>query len=232
MSQIILNKYVLVRVFFQFIISKLNSWIDIYKLSSLLWALYISIQLIMSKLSDLLWEMFESAFLNLFIKTNNIYVILRKIFFTWISKIILIYYIKENGNQNITWNYYLNYNLDKYIKGTYYIKIYDIRGINHIAYNGNLNNINKMNTAQIIENLPRRKNILLLNNGIPNSADLQLLDNYRTNMIYFQESCITNLGTILSLMGLKCDQVAIIQSYPFNKIVMKTDEIDIDYLYQ
>jgi hypothetical protein len=144
---------------------------------------------------------------------------------------MFIYHINDDHVKNVTWKYYLGYDLEKYKTGTFYAKVYNIYGTDHIAYNGDIRSINNMDTLKEIKNPPRRKNVLLLNNGIPLRVNLEILDNYKKYVGHFNNSGITNLGKILSLLGLKCSHVTIIQTIPFMKTTEIVDNMDINHLY-
>ncbi len=70
-----------------------------------------------------------------------------------------------------------------------------------------------------------------MNNGTPVSVDLQILDNYKINMIHFEDDSVTNLAEITKILGLQCTHITIIEMYPFKKITMEIDNVDINYLY-
>lgn len=175
--------------------------------------------------------MFQTIFLNAYLKIYFYFDFFWKLLFAWLGKIVLIYHVNNNNIKNITWKYYFGYGLEKHKIGIFYIRIYDIGGMNHIAYYGDITNLQRLELSKFDETPPKRKNIILLNNGIPINIDLDILDNYKKNMKYFNDSSITNLGKILSLMGLNCSHVIIIQTIPFNKIIESVHNIDINYLY-
>lgn len=171
-----------------------------------------------------------NLYLKVYLKVYQWYTFIWHKIFTWIGKVMLIYHIDGDKMKNITWNYYLKYGMEKFKNGMFYAKIYDIRGLNHIAFNGDISHVHRIK-ADSLENPPKRKNVILLDNDIPIDIDLDVLDKYRTNMLHFEDQGIANLGKILTLIGLKCTHVIIIQMFPFNKKTMKIDEVDIDHLY-
>jgi hypothetical protein len=176
------------------------------------------------------YRMLENFFIKIFLLVHQYYNLIWKNIFLWIGNIILIYHVNDGKMKNITFNYYLKYNLDKFRTGTFYAKKYDTKGMNHIAFNGNVDHINKIGPG-LNDELPKRKKIILLNNGKPVGVDLQILDNYKINMKHFGESSISNLELITKMLGLKCTHVTIIEMFPFNKITMEIRNIDIEYLY-
>lgn len=166
---------------------------------------------------------------NIYLIFYDIYLYLWYILFKVLGSIIFIYHINEDEIRNITWNYYLKYGLDRFRKGTFYTKIYSQYGIHHVAFDGELAHIGKIKIGPI-ENRPKRKNVILLDNGNPINIDLGILDNYKINMKHFDKS-VKNLGLILKLIGLKCSHVTIIQLIPYNKTTMEIHNVDIDHLY-
>ena len=173
--------------------------------------------------------MLQSLFIRTYLCLHHYYECIWKFLFKWIGSILLIYYIEQNQMINITTNYYFGWNLDKYRSGTYYVKIYNIHGTSHIAYQGDLAHI--QNTRVDPEEVPKRKHVVLLNNEQPLEINLEILDKYKANMKHFTNS-VTNLGKITRLMGLQCSHISIIRLIPFNKETMHVDEVNIDYLYQ
>jgi len=156
-----------------------------------------------------------------------------KFLFRWLDNIVFIYHLNENKVKNITWNYYLGYGLDKYKYGTYYAKIFKTSGTNHVAFDGHLDHIENIKIVVTSEiKPPKRKHVILLDNGLPISVDLAVLDNYKINMKHYENYSVKNLGKILKLLGLDCSHVTIIQHVPFSKKTIDVHETDIDIIYQ
>ena len=156
-----------------------------------------------------------------------------KISFGLIGSIIIVYRFDNNKLQNITWKYYLGQQLDKFKSGTFYAKIYNSNGANYIAFNGDLKKLKEINFTGIgyMDNLPKRKNVLLLENDTPIEINLEILDNYKMNTSHFGELSVNSLKNILTFIGLKCTHVKIIQTVPFSQQVLPIDEVDINHLY-
>lgn len=174
--------------------------------------------------------MIRSILVNIYLQLYYYYSALWKYIFDFIGKIIFIYHVNENRIKNITWNYYSGYGMNNFKSGTFYAKIYNADGTHHIAYNGEVSKINNLVPISNPESSPRRKNVILLNDDKPINVDLAILDNYKINMLHFDNS-LTNLGMILKLIGLNCTHVTIIQTIPFNKKTIEIDQVDIHHLY-
>lgn len=148
----------------------------------------------------------------------------------YLGPITILYYLDKDKIKNITLNYYLNYHVDSFRKGTYYAKIYSSYGIQHLAFHGEISDANKIK-IEPGDLCFKRKQVILINHGSPLNVDLNILDNYKINMKQFKNP-VKNLGLILKMMGLPCSHVTIIQMVPFGKKTMEVQEVDIDYLYQ
>ena len=174
--------------------------------------------------------MLQQLIINIWLTIYYYYSLFWRIFFSYIGSFIFIYHIKEKKMRNITFNYYFKYGLDKFKNGTFYAKIYNAEGTSHIAFNGEIDHIHKINIQPDITR-PKRKKIILLNNENPLNVDLQILDSYKINMKHLGDSCITNLAEITKMLNLECTHVTIIEMFPFKKITMEIDNVDINYMY-
>lgn len=154
--------------------------------------------------------------------------------FNKIGNIYIVYYIIDKNNEiykeNISFNYYTGYNLDKYTSGVFHIKIYNKYGITNIAYDGNISEITKIQVTDPYVNRPKRKNIILQENNKPININLEILDNYRQNMMICRNP-ISNLKKILKILDINCTNITIIQSMPFLRQTINIDAIDIDLIY-
>jgi hypothetical protein len=172
--------------------------------------------------------------LRFFILVYQLHRLLWIFVFTIIGRIVFVYHVENDKSKNITLNYYLGYNMNKYKNGCYYLKICDINGTNSIAFVGNLDNI-KLDIFGLCknENPPKRKTIILYNHEKIISFDLEILDNYFTNSKQCKNDIkpIKNLGKILKIFGITCTHIVVIQLYPFKKEQIEPDKIDIEYLY-
>ncbi|XWV26514.1 hypothetical protein QJ857_gp0553 [Tupanvirus soda lake] len=177
--------------------------------------------------------MFQSLLITTYLIMYQYYSMIWKILFSWIGNFVFIYHVNNKKVRNITLNYYLGYKLHKFQTGKYYAKIYNSDGTNHIAFDGHINQIHKIKTHKhkSIDNPPKRKKILLLNNDQPLNINLEILDNYKINMEHFGDSSITNLAEILDIFGLQCTDVTIMEFSPFRRIKKKITEVDVNELY-
>lgn len=190
--------------------------------------------------------MFESLFLGVYFRFYQYYIRVWEYLFTKIKQITFVYYIEGNTKKNITPNYYTGYQINKYKKGKFYTKIYDISGTKHAAFTGNLGQINKLvehgnsdssSTSYYRDNIdveknvaPKRKQIFLTKNSEPINVDLVILDNYKL-VVSKINNPVTNLGEILKLMGIDCTHVVILEMFPFKKTIMAVADVDINELY-
>lgn len=177
--------------------------------------------------------MFRPLLIKFYLILFNLYHNFWQNIFTYIGRISIIYYAnKENKLQNITLNYYSGYNLTKYKSGDYYVKFYDKNGINHIALNGNINDLQYIKTIDTSQCPMRRKNITLYSNDKMLKANLEILDNYKTisNSIT-NGNAITDLEKIFGFLNLECTHIKIIEIFPFTKKIYKTSEINLGDLY-
>lgn len=174
--------------------------------------------------------MFQLFFINIYLSFYKYYNLLWKIFFSWVGNLFFIYFVHNNEVKNITMNYYFKYNLDKFAEGIYYTKIYNSDGTNHVIFKGVVNDINAIKIEENDKNPPKRKNIILVNDDEPLNVNLEILDNYKTNMKYVKNS-VTNLNEILKFIGINCTHVIIIDFIPFKKTTISINDIDINSLY-
>lgn len=173
--------------------------------------------------------MFQSLFLGLYFKFYQYYIRLWEYLFAKIKQIMFVYYIDGNTKRNITPNYYTGYKINKYKKGKFYTKIYDISGTKHAAFTGNLCQINKL-IGMEKDVTPKRKQIFLTKNSEPLNVDLVILDNYKLAISKINNP-VTNLGEIIKLMGIDCTHVVIVEMFPFKKTIMAVTDVDINELY-
>jgi hypothetical protein len=174
--------------------------------------------------------MFWSIFLYIYLKIYQFYCFLWKHIFKKIGTFTILYFIDQDNIKNITINYYLGFSLDKFKNGSFYAKIYNENDFNHIVYKGDILQLEKIKTINTPYKSFKRKKFLLTHNDSPMHIDLNILDNYKKNMDYF-DSSETNLGKILFIMGYKCNKIIIIQTNPIVKTIKNVDEVEIDNLY-
>lgn len=174
-----------------------------------------------------MWQLF---LLQLYMRFHGYYQYFWELLFYYVGRILFVYYIEKDKIKNITINYYTGFGMQKYTKGTYYIRFFDKSGTNHVAYDGCHSHISKFEPTNFLENLPKRKSVVLLDNDKPVIVNLEVLDKYRSNMINFETS-VKNLGKILELLGIQCTHVAVIEMMPYTRNVHHVNDIDIDYIY-
>jgi len=171
----------------------------------------------------------------LFLKLYSYYEKIYQLIFNWINNITIIYHISESKIKNITLNYYTGINLIPYSKGTFYTKTYHKYGSDHIAFNGNLNNITKLHrsiSTNNLDNNPKRKYIItLLNNDKPINFNLQILDNYMKNVIFYGNNAIINLNDIFKYLGVECTHLNLTNINPFFRKTINIDKINLNELY-
>ncbi|BCS83032.1 hypothetical protein QLL95_gp1091 [Cotonvirus japonicus] len=170
-------------------------------------------------------------FLYLYPHIFKFQVFLWNIIFEKISEFKCIYYMDENDNIiNITFRYYLNCFLNNYQKGNYYVKCYNKYGINHVAFNGKLTEINKFKpTSSNI--FIKKRNFSLSYENKPVILSLDVFDNYKTNICFYKDTHIQDLGKICKFFGVNCDTVSILIMKPFSRTNKNIKDSIINDLY-
>ena len=171
--------------------------------------------------------------LSIYLFLYNIIIWIRRLFFSYISRIVTVSYVINDTARDITFQYYFNIGLKKYCKGTYYVKIYNADCTNNFIFDGTIESIQKIKLLGDNEQLSKigRKQVILSdqdNNPIP--VDLIVLDRYKINMSQVDYP-ITNLHTILKLMGICCTYANIVNLRPPSKTTMLISDVDINDLY-
>ncbi|QGR53842.1 putative membrane protein [Moumouvirus maliensis] len=174
--------------------------------------------------------MLNNILIQLLLVLYSFYQYLVKIFFNVFKRICLLYFINDGKIYNITLNYYLKIGLDKYSEGTFYIKEYNSNHINHVAYIGKLSEIKDFKIINH-NSIPRRKNIILMNNDIPCNIDLNIFDNYKIHSDYYHVNCVKNLSIILDILSIRSSHVNIMTLIPFTNKQISTHDLTIDDLY-
>lgn len=174
--------------------------------------------------------MLKNLLFSTYLKIFQYYIFVWEKIFSRIDKIMFIYYISNNNVKNITLNYYLGYGLKKYNFGKFFVKFINIYGTRYVSYIGDIEKIKNINLNENDSN-PKRKNVILLNNNVPVKINLEILDNYKKHMTQFNNSSIVNIGEILSLIGIQCSHVTIIQTKPFLKTTESVNNVDINSIY-
>lgn len=155
-----------------------------------------------------------------------------KYIFAYFDKLIILYYIENGNKKNITFNYYLNYGLSKFNYGLYYVKIFSLSGMNHIAFDGNIGDIEKIKKFGWIEQPQKRKKIILLDDEAkPININLSILDDYKILSTNFKKS-VTNLGDVFKILDIGCTSVSIVQFNPFSKKILSVNDTHINDLYE
>lgn len=162
--------------------------------------------------------------------------ILWDFFFTYVKKLLFVYYYGADEKvKNITFNYWTTIGLDKYRSGIYYLIINHKMGIERVAINGIVNDVEDTTDKILVKDTnidPKRKNVLLLNGDEPVALDLNIIDNYMANSLVVGNSAITDLSIISKLIGVKCTNVAITGKFPnIIRNILSIDKLTIDKLY-
>ena len=150
-------------------------------------------------------------------------------FFGLVNKFIMVYSYENDALTNVTMNYYLGL---VHKKSTYYVKIFDKNGINHIAFNGCCHDLRKIPFIDTNQKLHfKRKNILLLADGAVSNVNLDILDNYRKNLQIYAEKAVVDLDVVLKILNIKCSDVKIISMSPFKILSVPVAGTDINSIY-
>ncbi|AGF85446.1 hypothetical protein QJ854_gp336 [Moumouvirus goulette] len=174
--------------------------------------------------------MLNNILIKLLLILYSVYQDFRRVFFTMFRRIRLIYFVVDKKIYNISFNYYFGIGTNKYNRGTFYIKEYSMNNMNHIAYTGKLSEIQNFKIIDSIS-IPKRKNIIIMNENEAYALDLNILDNYKIHSDYYHESCIKNMSTILSILGITCTHINIMTMLPFNNERIPVQDVTIDDLY-
>lgn len=179
--------------------------------------------------------MFQAFWLGLFLKIYQFYHKFYHKFYHWvwdgifslIGSVVIIYRLEKGVLRNVTIQYYLGEDMGK---GTFYAAIYNKQGINHISFVDDVDQIKYLSLATSSENPPHRKNITFILNDTPCYINLDILDNYKSNIDRYSNP-VTDLKRILTCLGINATHVKIIEIKPFSKIICKVEEMAIGHLY-
>lgn len=176
----------------------------------------------------------SSILLGFYLFTYRIYQYLWTKFFNVVSQIVIVYYLKNNILKNITFQYYSGIGLDIYSEGIFYAKIFNINGTYHVAFDGELKEIDgvdsnclEINSTEFI----KRNEILLVKDEEPINIDLDFLDRYFITMKLFHKP-ISNVEQIMKFIGIKCSHVCQIKRKPFVINYIPISNVDIQTLYK
>lgn len=168
--------------------------------------------------------------LHIYFFIYNIFYWLHETVFYWIGDFRVVYCITERGDKlvkkNVTLPYYLGLSLEP---GLYYARIYTSSGVRHIAYKGYIKDLKNFVADNKITF--QRKNIILTCNKKSVHLDLNVLDEYRKDIIPFQDP-VVNVDIILKLLGIACTDVTIITLTPFSTEFNKPHNLSIYDFYQ
>lgn len=171
--------------------------------------------------------------INIVIMLLHYWNILWEYIFDKIGNIYLVYYITDKNTshkKNISFNFYTGYNLNQYKNGTYYVKNINKYGTNHIIFKGDVAEINKIKNIELNIDTPRRKNIILQKDNEPININLEILDNYKQNMI-ISINPVVNLGEILRILDIPCATITIIKHFPFSRQTIDVSNVNINDIY-
>lgn len=172
---------------------------------------------------------FYQLFIKIYLKFYQYYILLHKLlFFHIIDDMVIINKVTNDQVKNVTIDYYLGRKIDESV---FYVKIYNLKGTSHIAFDGNISHIKKLRNSSISETSLKRKNVILLDGDTPIDIDLAILDNYKINMDHIGESSITNMLAITQMLKIKCDNILIMEKFPFKKTILELKDASINDLY-
>jgi hypothetical protein len=176
--------------------------------------------------------MLKNFLLQTYIYLYYIYQFLWNTFFSYVGKVMIIYYSDDDHLSNITLNYYFGYRLHQYRQGVYYIKFFDKNGVNHIGFRGSVADIDWFRYVRpIVLGDVKRRNVLLLMNDDVSQVNLDVLDNYKSNMAYFAERSICMLADIFFFLKIKCSHIKMFTMSPFRVKVEPVGNLSIDAIY-
>ena len=167
--------------------------------------------------------MFQKILINIYLKCYKFYLTVRNILLRRFGPIYILYHL--NGKiSNITLNYYTGIIPKKYSHGNYFCQVLNDYGTNYISYSGYLNKIQlNCNPVPI-----KRKNIMLLDGTKVINFDLNILDNYVSNM----GDQSLKLELIFAYFGVSCTSVQFVILVPFKKEIIPIDKLIISDLYE
>ena len=171
---------------------------------------------------------FQQYGLNTYLYVYQLIIFVWSIFFRYWGPVFLVYNINNGSAKNITLYYYL-YCLTKYKRGLYYCKVLNKNRIDHITFQGDINQIKKI---KLLDEHPyrKRKNITLLNNNDIVHFDLNALDNYMHNMQSINKVILCPKD-VLKCLGIECTDIEFIAFSPFRKFMRPVNDITFADLY-
>ena len=166
--------------------------------------------------------------LNLYLCIYQFILFIWSIFYKYWGPVHLMYFINNSTAKNITLFYYF-YCLNKYKRGLYYCKILNKNRIDHITFQGD---INQVKNIQLLDEHPyrKRKNITLLNDGDIVHFDLNILDNYMHNT-QTTNKVVLCPKDVLKCLGIECTDVEYIEFSPFRKSVRPINDVTFNDFY-
>jgi hypothetical protein len=177
---------------------------------------------------DNLYNRIQFLFCNVYVLIYNWYLILWNFIVKMFGSLRFIYLLENDRLNNVTVNYLLGYNC--YKNSIYYTKIYQANDYCHYAFEGNLSDIKPI---VISKSEKSRKRAMLLNDGMPVDFDMNILDRYLRGIISMNlQNCITDMVTIMKIIGKECTHVQITEINPFCKKIKKIDDLSIFDLYK
>lgn len=167
--------------------------------------------------------MLKKILINVYLKSYKFYLTVRNILLKRLGPIYILYHL-DGKISNITLNYYTGIIPAKYNQGNYFCRIINEYGTNYISYSGNLNKMQLECSSVPI----RRKNIMLLNESKVINFDLNILDNYVSNM----RDKSLKLELIFACFGVNCTCVQFVTLNPFKKEIIPINELVVSDLYK
>lgn len=173
--------------------------------------------------------MFEGYFIKLYFQLCHLYLSVWNLFFQVFGPLPVVYHISDESIKNITLHYYMR-QLDKY-RGNFYCKVFHKDNVHHLTFDSTLTDFTFHNIlGRTVSKLPKRKNIMLLNKCRVVHYDLNILDNYVTNMRKLEKPPLET-KLIFKCLGIDCTDVQFTQLRPFQKVVVPITQVNLLDLY-
>lgn len=147
-----------------------------------------------------------------------------------IGPLHIVYYFDGNKFTNITFSYYLRWISSRYHSGSYFCKFLLKNRVDQFVYTGKISDVRSILAPDILPK-SKRPNIMLYQDSKPQEVNLNVLDNYVSNMHYHKQKFTVKNSLVLSRLGLNCTHVQTTVLRPFSKITKPIDEVRLEELY-
>lgn len=142
----------------------------------------------------------------------------------------VIYYYNGSKFTNITLGYYIRFLTAKHYNGSYFCKLLLKDRVDQFVYTGKLNDIRSLKHPEVLP-VVKRLNTMLYHNFKPIEVNLNILDNYVSNMRYHKQKHVLPNDLVLSKLGLVCTDIQTTTLRPFKKINKSVNDVILDELY-